>query len=115
MNSKINGKVNARLRYFTSQISTIPGPKDVGNSQMADELGKERRDNLVFNDDKFKLRHGHYLSSYYQDSKFKTNYQPGKEYESYKKETSEKLENRKTTHHAAVRRHNIYHKETKIY
>lgn len=66
VNSKLNGKVNARLRYFTSQISNIPGPKDSGNSTMAEDLGKERRDNLVFADPKFKLRHEYYLSSTYQ-------------------------------------------------
>jgi len=82
---------------------------------MAEELGKQRRDNLVYNDDKFKLRHDYYLSSYYQDNKYKSNYQPGKEYESYKKGTSEKLEWRKTTPDGAVRRNNMYHKETKIY
>jgi hypothetical protein len=82
---------------------------------MADELGKERRDNLVFTDPKFKLRHDYYLSSYYQDNKYKSSYQPGKEYESYKKTSSEKLENRKTTAVGAVRRNNMYHKETKIY
>ena len=41
---------------------------------MAEELGKQRRDNLVYNDDKFKLRHDYYLSSYYQDNKYKSNY-----------------------------------------
>ena len=82
---------------------------------MAEELGKERRDNLVFTDDKFKLRHDYYLSSYYQENKYKSKYQPGKEYESYKKGTSEKLECMKTTTTGAVRRHNIYHKPTQIY
>lgn len=48
VNSKVNGKVNARLRYFTSQINNIPGPKDTGLNTMAEDLGKERRDNMVF-------------------------------------------------------------------
>jgi hypothetical protein len=93
VNSKLNGKVQARLRYFTSQINNIPGPNDVGNSTMAEDMGKERRDNMVMSDPKFRLRNEYYLSSYYQNqtghNKYKTNFEPGKEYESYKKDVND--------------------------
>jgi len=44
---------------------------------MADELGKERRDNMVMSDPKFRLRHEYYLSSYYQNqgsTKYKSDF-----------------------------------------
>eukprot|EP00347_Sterkiella_histriomuscorum_P001439 403372033 len=115
VNSKINGKVNARLRYFTSQISNIPGPNDVGNSTMAEDLGKERRDGMVYSDPKFRLRHEYYLSSTYQGSKYKSDYEPGKEYESYKKDVKDIPVNRKTTQQAAAQRQRFYHTKTQIY
>ncbi|CDW75416.1 UNKNOWN [Stylonychia lemnae] len=118
VNSKINGKVNARLRYFTSQISNIPGPNDVGTSTMAEDLGKDRRDNMVMSDPKFRLRNEYYLSSYYQNmnnNKYKSDFQPGKEYESYKKDVNDKLEHRKTTPFAASQRQKFYHGKTQIY
>lgn len=80
VNSKLNGKVATRLRYFTSQIVNMPGPNDTGKSTMPEELGRERRDKMVFSDPKFRLRHEYYLSSYYQNAKYKSDFEPGKEY-----------------------------------
>jgi hypothetical protein len=34
-------------------------------STLPDDLGKERRDKMVFSDEKFRLRNEYYLSSYY--------------------------------------------------
>lgn len=82
---------------------------------MAEDLGKERRDNLVFSDPKFRLRHEHYLSSTYQGTKYKTDYKPGQEYPSYKKEVDDIPKNRKTTVHAAAQRQRFYHTKTQIY
>lgn len=117
MNSKLNGKVGARLRYFTSQISNIPGPQDSGKSTMPEDLGKERRDKMVFSDEKFRLRHEYYLSSYYQQqqAKYKSDYQPGKEYESYKKEVKDNNECRKTTTAGMAARQKFYHGKTSLY
>lgn len=97
MNSKLNGKIGARLRYFTSQISNIPGPSDVSKGTMPEDLGKERRDTMVFSDNKFRLRHEYYLASTYQKGKYQSDFEPGKEYESYKKDINDKNECRKTT------------------
>ena len=104
-----------RLRYFTSQIQNIPGPNEVGKSTMPDELGKERRDKIIFSDPKFRLRHEYYLSSYYQNPKYKSDFEPGKEYESYKKDVNDKNENRKTTKPAMAMRQTLYHGKTKLY
>lgn len=77
------------MRYFTSQITNIPGPGDVGNSTMAEDLGKDRRDGIVFSDPKFRLRNEYYLSSTYQNAKYKSEFEPGKEYSSYKKDIAD--------------------------
>ena len=49
-------KVESRLRYFTSQISTLPGPSHTKVSSLADDIHKERRDKIIMNEEKFKLK-----------------------------------------------------------
>ncbi len=51
---KAQNKISTRLRYFTSQISTLPGPSSVKvGTQMTSELKNERRDTMVFGDKNF--------------------------------------------------------------
>eukprot|EP00349_Pseudokeronopsis_sp_Brazil_P003240 CAMPEP_0202962716 /NCGR_PEP_ID=MMETSP1396-20130829/6797_1 /ASSEMBLY_ACC=CAM_ASM_000872 /TAXON_ID= /ORGANISM="Pseudokeronopsis sp., Strain Brazil" /LENGTH=85 /DNA_ID=CAMNT_0049683465 /DNA_START=651 /DNA_END=908 /DNA_ORIENTATION=- len=77
---KANNKINSRLRYFTSSISTLPGPGQTkAGTQMATEMKGERRDNLVFQDEKFKLRNSWFHGSYYWQGKYE-----GKKYEAPK-------------------------------
>ena len=87
----------SRLRTFTSQISNLPGPKTALTNTLPEDMGKERRDKIIFSDEKFRLRHEYYLSSTYQNNKYKGDYTPGKDYASYKKDVNDRNENRKTT------------------
>ena len=115
MQNKLYGKIYSKLRAFTSSINNLPGPKTTLKNNLAEDLGKERRDKLVFSDEKFRLRHEYYLSSYYQVGKHTSEYKPGKEYESYKKDVNDKNECKKTTKIAFERRQQTFHSSGKIY
>ena len=64
--NKLKGKIDARLRYFTSQITNIPGPKATPVRNLADEMQKEKRDTVIFQNDKHQLKTNGFYGSYYQ-------------------------------------------------
>ena len=81
---------------------------------MGVELKKERRDNIKYTEEKFKLKNDVFYGSYYQDQKYKEKPQVSRAYKTYMKGLKDNV-NRKTTEVALKRKQNFLYGDTKIY
>ena len=54
-------------------------------ADMAGELKKERRDNIMYTEEKFQLRNNGFYGSYMQDNKYIKPHNPSRAYKTYMK------------------------------
>lgn len=78
-----------------------------GNN-MANDLQNERRDNIVFNDNKFKMKNNVWQGSYYSKNPYKHSVTTTPEYKSWEKKLKDNV-NRKTTAEGMVGKQRFYH------
>ena len=71
--------------YFTSQITNLPGPGHTPVVNVGEELHKEKRDNIIHGDEKFRLRNDIFYGAHMQDQKYVKEQKPSRAYVTYMK------------------------------
>jgi hypothetical protein len=78
-------KVDKNLKWFTSQISELPGPKKNLVRNIGQEYRTEQKEELKLAEEKNKIKNRQLLGALYQDNKYCVEHKPSRAYRTYVK------------------------------
>eukprot|EP00347_Sterkiella_histriomuscorum_P008009 403346715 len=108
-------KVDSKNKWFTSQISELPGPKSEVKHNLQQQYKNENLQASKLQNEKNQLKSRILYGSYYQDSKYAENYKPSRAYRTYVKEVKSEWSRNPKNENSVIQRESQLYKKTILY